>query len=213
MLLVCLNIIEVMQHFFCHTSSYETQTLFVARDAWNSLGNMSKEEAMQAYVNDIQLVSIFTMSSWINKRRGSNCMHVLLFYPPGRYISVSFNWWNHIYSILKHQYINNQIYGRFWRLFQSQRRCLICWRLLGGISSKKWREEWRKRRRRTRGPTAGLSQQLQVPGQNGCCFEHCRTTRLSLTEHNNTITPTHLGVQLFNDLCVYWLLINHSHSL
>uniref|UniRef100_A0A4W5RXG8 ACB domain-containing protein n=1 Tax=Hucho hucho TaxID=62062 RepID=A0A4W5RXG8_9TELE len=32
-------------------------------DAWNSLGNMSKEEAMQAYVNDIQLVSIFTMSS------------------------------------------------------------------------------------------------------------------------------------------------------
>lgn len=59
----CLHIIEVMQHFFSHLSSYETQTLFVARDAWNSLGNMSKEEAMQAYVNDIQLVSIFITSS------------------------------------------------------------------------------------------------------------------------------------------------------
>lgn len=31
----------------------------VARDAWNSLGNMTKEEAMMAYVEDIQLVSLF----------------------------------------------------------------------------------------------------------------------------------------------------------
>lgn len=31
----------------------------VARDAWNSLGNMTKEEAMMNYVDDIQLVSPF----------------------------------------------------------------------------------------------------------------------------------------------------------
>lgn len=31
----------------------------VARDAWSSLGNMTKEEAMMNYVEDIQLVSPF----------------------------------------------------------------------------------------------------------------------------------------------------------
>lgn len=34
-------------------------TLCVARDAWSSLGNMTKEEAMKNYVEDIQLVSPF----------------------------------------------------------------------------------------------------------------------------------------------------------
>ena len=29
----------------------------VVRDAWNSLGNMTKEEAMMNYIEDIQLVS------------------------------------------------------------------------------------------------------------------------------------------------------------
>lgn len=33
--------------------------LCVARDAWSSLGNMTKEEAMKNYVEDIQLVSPF----------------------------------------------------------------------------------------------------------------------------------------------------------
>lgn len=33
--------------------------LCVARDAWNSLGYMTKEEAMKNYIEDIQLVSPF----------------------------------------------------------------------------------------------------------------------------------------------------------
>lgn len=33
--------------------------VFVFRDAWNSLGEMPKEEAMAAYVDDLKLVLCF----------------------------------------------------------------------------------------------------------------------------------------------------------
>lgn len=33
--------------------------VFVFRDAWNSLGEMPKEEAMTAYVDDLKLVRCF----------------------------------------------------------------------------------------------------------------------------------------------------------
>lgn len=48
---LCNCIFSVIQSSQC-----STMTFFVARDAWSSLGNMTKEEAMKNYVDDIQLV-------------------------------------------------------------------------------------------------------------------------------------------------------------
>ncbi len=45
-------------HFLLSASSVELR-LCVARDAWSSLGSMTKEEAMKNYIEDIQLVSPF----------------------------------------------------------------------------------------------------------------------------------------------------------
>lgn len=45
-------------HVLVQCSSAEL-SLCVARDAWSSLGNMTKVEAMKNYVEDIQLVSLF----------------------------------------------------------------------------------------------------------------------------------------------------------
>ena len=41
--------------------------LVLGRDAWSSLGNMTKEEAMINYVDDIQLVSSFSINSDVVK--------------------------------------------------------------------------------------------------------------------------------------------------
>lgn len=43
----------------CRRSVQCERRLCVARDAWSSLGDMTKVEAMKNYVQDIQLVSPF----------------------------------------------------------------------------------------------------------------------------------------------------------